>query len=113
MILLVSLDLITILMTTFNLLLDFDLTPQRIVFSPTDERTSADADIQTTDDNINELQELFMITLSVVESDASAVNISWGTTIGQIADDDRRWKWANVALTSSPLPHQHSSVHWV
>ena len=72
-------------------LVDFDGTPQTIVFASTDpnERISDDVDIDTINDNFNERIEIFFISMSVPEDIASGVNLTVGTTIGQIVDDDR------------------------
>lgn len=101
-------------MTTLIVLPDFDPTPQTIVFSSSDERTTGSISIPTTDDDINEQVELFIATLSVADSDVSAVNIT-GTALGQILDNDskRNELCIDMLLTLPSPSHQHSSVSWV
>ena len=69
---------------------DFVSTPQTIVFNNADGATSRDADIQTVADDINERMEIVQFTLSVGSGDASSVNIITPTSLGEIADDDRK-----------------------
>ena len=70
---------------------DFDPTPQTIIFSNADGgRTSADVNIPTVADDINERMEIVQFTLSVASEDVNSVNIAMPTSLGQIADDDRK-----------------------